>query len=453
MRKKDLLHMCVQNLLRRKSRTLLTVLGVLIGCCAIVIMMSLGYGMRESQANMLAQMGDLRVITVYPNYGDSKDKKKLDEDMVKMAQSIEGVSSVIAKYQFPLGVRKVTTGAANRYQTSWLSLFAVDFDQLDSIGYELKSGQLPKKKGEVLVGEYFAYNFQDTLRPNGSNQIYYWEGGMDENGNWIDLPDPFFDPLKSQVSLELGYGDNAKTTYKISPTGVMKEDYSIGWETSEGAIMDIEEMKELMEKVQKDSTKDLEYDEVRVKVKDISLVEEVENKLKSLGYNTSSMEGIRKPMEEEARQKQLMLSGLGAVSLFVAALGITNTMIMSISERTREIGVMKSLGCFVTDIRVMFLMEAGIIGLIGGLIGSVISFFISVGINLVSLGAFQGGSVNWMLLLPAIVGGEGISRVSVIPLWLYPFAILFSIFIGLGSGYYPANKAVKISALEAIKNE
>lgn len=94
------------------------------------------------------------------------------------------------------------------------------------------------------------------------------------------------------------------------------------------------------------------------------------------------MESIRKPMERDARQKQMMFAGIGAVSLFVAALGITNTMIMSISERTREIGVMKSLGCFVRDIRKIFLMEAGCIGFAGGLAGVVLSFGISALMNL-----------------------------------------------------------------------
>ena len=95
----------------------------------------------------------------------------------------------------------------------------------------------------------------------------------------------------------------------------------------------------------------------------------------------------------------------------------------------------------------MFLSEAGAIGLIGGLIGCVISFIASVAINLVSLGPSMEN------LLPAIVGGETVTRVSVIPPWLLLFAILFSILIGLGSGYYPANKAVRIPALEAIKSE
>ena len=179
----------------------------------------------------------------------------------------------------------------------------------------------------------------------------------------------------------------------------------------------------------------------------VPALEPVEKEIRAMGYSTDSMESIRKPMEKEARQKQMMLGGLGAISLFVAALGITNTMIMSISERTREIGIMKSLGCYVTDIRVMFLSEAGAIGLIGGLIGCIISFIVSVIINLVSLGP---SAEN---LLPAILGGENINRVSVIPPWLLLFAVIFSVFIGLGSGYYPANKAVRIPALEAIKSE
>ena len=95
----------------------------------------------------------------------------------------------------------------------------------------------------------------------------------------------------------------------------------------------------------------------------------------------------------------------------------------------------------------LFLAEAGAIGFIGGVIGSVISFVISLVINLVSLGfALEN-------FLPAMLGAEGISRVSVIPPWLYLFALVFSVFIGLGSGYYPANKAVQIPALEAIKSE
>ena len=158
-------------------------------------------------------------------------------------------------------------------------------------------------------------------------------------------------------------------------------------------------------------------------------------------------------MEKNARQVQLMLGGLGAISLFVAAIGITNTMIMSISERTREIGIMKALGCYLRDIRMLFLMEAGAIGLMGGVAGLIFSFIISMVINLFAMGALGGGGITGEILLQSLVGGEGVTRISAISPGLMLFAIVFSIFVGLVSGYYPANKAVKIPALEAIRRE
>ena len=182
---------------------------------------------------------------------------------------------------------------------------------------------------------------------------------------------------------------------------------------------------------------------------------DVEEEIKALGYSTWSMESIRKPLEEQARQQQMMFGGLGAVSLFVAALGITNTMIMSVSERTREIGVMKALGCYLGNIRATFLMEAGFVGLIGGIIGSIISYIISIVINVVSTQTDLSAAQSFQEWFGMIIGvmDPASSPVSIVPLWLAGFAILFSIIIGLGSGFYPANKAVHISALEAIKRE
>ena len=113
---------------------------------------------------------------------------------------------------------------------------------------------------------------------------------------------------------------------------------------------------------------------------------------------------------------------------------------------------MKSLGCYVRDIRAMFLMEAGCIGLLGGVLGLIFSFVVSVGINLYSFGAL-GGGVTWELIGQALLGGENVTRISVIKPELIVFALVFSVLVGLVSGYQPANKAVKISALEAIRNE
>ena len=96
MQKKDLLRICLQNLMRRRSRTFLTVLGVLIGCCSIVIMVSLGIGMKETQEKLLAEMGDLTIITVSPPQ-NGKGKVKLDDALVKRLHNMSGVVGVSPK--------------------------------------------------------------------------------------------------------------------------------------------------------------------------------------------------------------------------------------------------------------------------------------------------------------------------------------------------------------------
>lgn len=439
--------MCLQNLKRRKSRTILTVLGVVIGCCAIVIMVSLGFGTQEAQDKMLAQMGDLTMIEVY-SYGTSTT---MDDSTISSFRQIENVEAVTPKLEMDYYYSaQLYAGVNRRYYTYWSTIMGVDMTAAEDMGYELLSGRMPESSDEVLVGEYFAYNFYDSLRPEGSNYVNRYSGGWDDDGNLVDVPDAFFDPTSSDITLEITMSNGLTFTTTVKPVGILKEDYNVGYETSEGIVMDTGSLRSLIERVmvQEGIKKDITYNNAYVKVKDIDSVADAQSEIDGMGYSTWSMESIREPLQEEARQKQLMLGGLGAISLFVAAIGIANTMIMSISERTREIGIMKALGCYVRDIRVLFLSEAGAIGLIGGLLGSIISFIVMIVINLIALG---GGPTLENILL-CITGGDAITRTSVIPAWLMLFAVVFSILIGLGSGFYPANKAVKVSALEAIKS-
>jgi ABC-type antimicrobial peptide transport system permease subunit len=452
MQTRDLIRVCLQNLKRRKSRTFLTVLGVLIGCCSIVIMVSIGIGMKESQQILLEQMGDLTIITVYPP-SNSASRKKLDKKAMEKIRKTPGVVSATPKLSAGDVSIKVFAGKDKRYVASYATVSGMDKDALDKMGFELLNGEpLDGGQTSVLIGQYFAYGFADTKRPEGSNTVDLYSMYNDD-GTIGKVPDAYFDPFKTPVTLELtaGNGEKAKAvSVQLNVRGRMKENYSKGSETSDGIILDTSVFEALLARAYKESgmanNSRRSFASALVKVREIGKVESVEKAIRRMGFQTNSMESIRKPMEEEARQKQLMLGGLGAVSLFVAALGITNTMIMSISERTREIGIMKSLGCYVKDIRTMFLMEAGAIGLLGGLIGSVVSLLISVIMN-AALSKTPIGSAADLLAVLTTPG----SRMSVIPPWLLAFAVIFSIMIGLGSGYYPANKAVRIPALEAIK--
>jgi len=457
MRFTDVARMCFDNLKRRKGRTILTVLGVFIGCTSIVVMVSIGIGMTESTNQMLEEMGDLTIIEVSRGWSETgEEMASLNDDAVESFRAMEGVAAVMPKASLNQYSIQLFAGINDRYQCGWSEIVGMDTDAMEAMGYELLDGKIPGiSKNEAIAGQWLAYNFMDTLLPEGRNYADRW--AYDESGNPIDPPDPFFNVLNTPLVMEIDKGDGTevKIRHELKITGITKEDYGKGWETSEGIMMSVDAMKELMTKIDGSpaNAKKLTYSTVLVKAEDISLVTDIEAEIKGMGYYTYSMESMRESMEQSSRQVQLMLGGLGAISLFVAAIGITNTMIMSISERTREIGIMKALGCYVRDIRLLFLMEAGVIGLMGGILGCLVSLVLSVGINLVTMGVLGGGSITGEMVLQALIGGEGVTRTSVIPLSLMGFAVIFSIFVGLVSGYYPANKAVKIPALEAIKHE
>ena len=464
MKLNDIIKICLQNLLRRKSRTVLTVLGVVVGCCAIVTMLSIGIGVQNSQQIMLEGMGDLTLIEVYGN----GEKAKLNDDAIRKFQNIPKVDVALGKTSLDNIGFNIYAGDNDRYQMNWASIVGINQDALDKFGFELIEGTFPKEKYQVLAGQYAAYSLRDSQRPDGQNTIDLWEyryqynpdtGNYEYNENPDNLPDPYVKLCGSKIKMEYySYEDyDKKYTQEFTVTGVVKQDYNKDYATSEGFIFLTTDLQALSKTIYPQSNKEQTYSQIYVKAMDISDVADIETEIKKLGYSTYSMESIREPLEKEARQQQMMLGGLGAVSLFVAALGITNTMIMSISERTREIGVMKALGCYLGNIRTMFLMEAGFIGLIGGIIGAGISFLIALIINLVSKGVEIAGVKEFFALFTpeniSMAMDPANSPVSIVPLWLAGFAILFSIAIGLGSGFYPANKAVHISALEAIKRE
>lgn len=460
MKIKDLINTCIHNLFRHKSRTVLTVLGVIVGCCSVVIMISFGIAMKISQESMLAEMGDLQIINIY----NSRDNNKITDSIVNGIESMEHVIGVNPK----MNTGNITAGIAtaddnNRYKTNYSNIIGAKKDAIELFGYEITEGRNIQSTGdtntiEAIAGQYFAYSLYDTQRPEGSNTIDYWtylygpEGKVDNP----ELPDPYVNVLNTTFQLTLGDIDSdtgdKTVTQKFKIVGILKEDYSKGGETSDGIIFNADDIKRLVKEYNQlnniSQKGEQSYSEAYVKVDDINNVADVENQIKNLGYSTSSLESIREPMEKEVRQKQLMFAGLGIVSLFVAALGIMNTMIMAISERKREIGVMKALGCLVGDIRTMFLMEAGFIGLTGGILGLIISLVISSVINIVST---ETQITDFTALFQVLFTNT--DRVSVIPPWLALSAVVFSVFVGVASGYYPANKAIKVPALDAIKAE
>ena len=123
------------------------------------------------------------------------------------------------------------------------------------------------------------------------------------------------------------------------------------------------------------------YNSAEVFVDDMENVTQVQEQLAAMGYQVNSQMDFLESSRQQSNMVQAVLGGIGAVSLFVAAIGIANTMMMSIYERTKEIGVMKVLGCDMGNIRNMFLIESGFIGFMGGTIGVALSYGVSAIVN------------------------------------------------------------------------
>lgn len=465
MKISDEISLSARNLLRRKGRTALTLVGVVIGTCMVVLMISLGIAQTKTNEEMLQSWGDLTQVQIY-GYGTmmGSDGKPLylDDAAITNIKQIPHVAAATPYAQAYNLEGEITAGRNGRYTSDIYNLIGIDPTALEPMGFALQSGSWPTNtpasekatKLQVLVGSSTGYNFQDSRKSYNSPKRYRYEGQTDANGK--ELP-PFVDIDKDKMTLTIktGEGSTEKSrSWELEVVGVLEPDGAKGYWTQSGIVLRIQDMK-MLQKIYNDMTKTKEesksYEQVYVKVDDLSNVTDVETAIHDMGFtNTYSMNQQREEMQKQVMNSQMIFGGIAAVSLLVAAINIINTMTMAIYERTREIGVMKVLGCELGNIRTMFLLESSTIGFIGGLIGLGISLIASFVLNnLSTLG--QGLDLSGLMGGGYYMGGGG-GTISIIPPWLMLAALVFATLVGLVAGILPANKAVKISALEAIRH-
>ena len=441
MRFFDLLIMSINNLRRRKLRTGLTVLGVVIGTASIVVMVSLGIGLKENTVESYASFGSLTRIQISSGYGNqSEDDYLVDATVTKLAK-IPHVKSVSPILETDVNLKQgVYQGYSN--------IVGMPREELEQI--PLAEGKLPNKNAatlEFIVGNMVSDNFYNSKTGKGS-----WDG---EDLSKVDLiHKPFFTMFQSSGAEESG----KQKKYVFPVSGLVKSDTDENGnpmynEYSYGIYTDVETLKTQLKRIYKKNPIPGQpvnkkgkpynyyvYDNAYVYVDDMNNVMEVQVAVTDMGYEAHSSMQWLEQAQEQMDMIQAVLGGIGAVSLFVAAIGIANTMMMSIYERTREIGVLKVLGCALGDIRSMFLIEAGFIGLMGGAAGLLLSYGVSSLIN-----KFLGSGLMGM--------GGGSGDISRIPMWLSAVAVGFAIVIGMLAGLFPALRAMKLSPLAAIRNE
>ena len=192
MKISDLLKLSTDNLRRRKGRTALTVIGVVVGTCAIVVMISLGIATNRRTDEMLSTWSDLTQIQVF-SYSENPDTPALDDKMVAQFKEMENVVAATPLYNFQSMNANVVAGKKDRYSMYMYNAVGMDVDAIEPMGIELVSGSyltgqsLGRNKIPVLVGEDTAYQFEDTKKSYRNPDRYRWKE-TDENGNVIKQP-------------------------------------------------------------------------------------------------------------------------------------------------------------------------------------------------------------------------------------------------------------------------
>ena len=452
MRFIDLLRMSVSNLFKRKVRTILTVLGVVIGVASIVVMVSLGLGLNKATMEQISDYASLTAITVnepWNQEGSSEqDKKRLNDEFIEEIMQMPHVVGVDPYLNVDILARYGTYEGYVRLQGTTLSA-------LEDMNIEVGQGTLPQEDAgelQLFFGNMVLADFYSTTGSGGG----YWETNelpdidlMNDSIFYILDRDAYYNS-KNGGTDENGKPYKKPKKYLITTAGVaaggMDEYHNYSWNT----YCDINELIPVLKKEFKGRAipgqpttskgkpyKELFYSQLIVNVDDMENVAEVTQLISDLGYEAYNDAEWIESQQQQLGMIQAVLGGIGAVSLFVAAIGITNTMMMSIYERTKEIGVMKVLGCDMRNIGTLFLLEAGFIGFLGGIVGLILSFSLS-------------GVINYLVSQSQNMGMESISY---IPLWLVLLSMAFAVLVGMVAGFFPARRAMKLSPLAAIRNE
>ncbi|MCR4741038.1 MAG: ABC transporter permease [Lachnospiraceae bacterium] len=470
MRFSDMLRMSVSSLFKRKVRTIMTITGVMIGTASIIVMVSLGIGLQRQTIASAEQFGSLTAITVSPggtdSYGGSQDVETLLSDKTVQALSgLEHVDSVdpVIEYQVIL---------KQGIYEGYFRIRGMTEAALENMNVELSSGRMPKSGGDVelLFGNGVIADFQNPKAPNSG----YWSTGILPE---VDYSLPMFiiydtDAYQQSSAQSQDKGVNSQGSdgsvgasgssgntrkakkYITTATGVIAgnvDDYSqYSWYIYTEIDSLVNRLKTVFRKdpipgqPKRKNGKaypDIYYSEINVSVDSMENVNAVMEDIKAMGYRAySNSEWIQSELEQ-ANQIQVMLGGIGGVSLLVAAIGIANTMMMSIYERTKEIGVYKVLGCALKNIRSLFLLEAAFIGFFGGIVGIGLSYLVSFLVNRFTEG------------MTGDYAGVSTGGISYIPPWLTLVGVAFATVVGIVSGFFPALRAMRLSPLAAIRNE
>lgn len=457
MKIRDRLEMALRNLVRRKSRTILTILSVVIGASSIILMIAFALGINQQQKDMIDSFGGLSSIQILTE--GNGGTAKIDQANITKLKNIEGVGAVVPSKSFfseilVKGDEDIKISGEiqvvpddvienlSKDMMEWGDRINKADDDKIILGSQLSAGktvkesygfsQEPIEDFDFKTHEYIlrlGYKEMDDDGVNFTNENE--ENGEEKKADYIDIPVQVTGKMNSKAFISPWASVINESFYKK----LKKEDKKLtNSQLNQNFDMDGKPIEEKADS-------EIAYDNLKVVVEDVENLPQVEESIRKAGFDTQSEAGSAEEIKKSNMVVTMILGGIGSVAFIVSAIGIINTMLMSIYERQKEIGVMKVIGASVDDVRSMFLIESGFIGFFGGIVGLIISLIVGFAIN--SLAANSGffGSMN----------GEA-SKIIIIPIWLSLVGVGFSSMVGVLAGYIPARRATRLSAIEALRS-
>lgn len=406
MKFSDILKLSFDSLIHRKIRSWLTIVGIVIGVAAIVVLISLAQGVRESIESELSAFG-ADTIAVIPGY----------------FRALGEIRS---------GFQQSTIG----------NLTENDVRIIKTISGVVYVDGIISEEGDVSFGGQTA-----SVDVNGVD-ANIWKLMMNidlESGRYFDSGDTYVAVLGNRIANDL-FEDTITLNRQIKING--KTFRVIGILKEAGAFGTFDSMIFIPKETAKIVLESNKLVEIAIKISEQAdsqiISEQIERRLlfshhltkENQDFTVISSETVQETVNRISATMTFFLGSIAAISLLVGGIGIANTMFMSVMERTREIGILKALGATNSVVIKMFLIESALIGFIGGLIG-------------IALGIFG----SFLVAQVGISSPTGFSITTAITPELLIFALAFSVFVGVTSGIFPARKAARLQPVEALRYE
>jgi putative ABC transport system permease protein len=455
MKSGDLGELAVRNLRESLLRNSLTTLGVAVGIASLVAMLSLGVGLQELASKRLSQSGLFDTVVVMsrtnlrgfgrPARDDSTPKQPsppLDAAARKDMEKLPNVVEVYPQIRFLTEARYAdnpysamvagvpdsarSSGAFDGMQGRFFSSAAADEAILQIEFAKDLSPQPSTLLGKDLVLRY-AERQALGPQPGASNPPNAKPGDAAAGSGFSIVP----------------------REKKLRIVGIVETEPAAGFGGfGSGRLLIPLQVAETLRAAQTNDLRDIvrgsggesTFASLTVRVNKPSQVEAIETAIKGMGFSTFSLLDATRNLRIFFAVFDLLLAIFGSLALAVATLGIVNTLVMAILERRREIGILKALGAADRDVKQLFFVEAGVMGLLGGFLG-------------VGLGWIIGKAVTWGTNVYLKQQGLPPAHVFSVPWWLVLGAIGFGVVVSLAAGLYPASRAARLNPVEALRYE